>query len=65
MARKKGRQNPFDLTATALQNSLLERYGLVSCVNDYAFGDLKSFCFQYAGLADFKTYDELKARLKK
>lgn len=31
------------LTATPLQNSLLELYGLVSIVDEYAFGDLKSF----------------------
>jgi SNF2 family DNA or RNA helicase len=30
------------LTATPLQNSLLELYGLVSVIDDYAFGDLKS-----------------------
>ncbi len=27
------------LTATPLQNSLLELYGLVSIIDDYAFGD--------------------------
>lgn len=31
------------LTATPLQNSLLELYGLVSIVNDFAFGDLKTY----------------------
>jgi SNF2 family DNA or RNA helicase len=31
------------LTATPLQNSLLELFGLVSLVDDYLFGDLKSF----------------------
>jgi len=51
------------LTATPLQNSLLELYGLVSFVDDYAFGDLKSFRSQYARLADSDTYGELKARL--
>ncbi len=30
------------LTATPLQNSLLELYGLVSIIDDFAFGDLKS-----------------------
>ena len=29
------------LTATPLQNSLLELYGLVSIIDDYAFGDIK------------------------
>ena len=31
------------LTATPLQNSLLELYGLVSIIDDFTFGDLKSF----------------------
>ena len=31
------------LTATPLQNSLLELYGLVSIIDDFAFGDLKSY----------------------
>ena len=30
-------------TATPLQSSLLELYGLVSIIDDYAFGDLKSY----------------------
>ncbi len=51
------------LTATPLQNSLLELFGLVSFIDDYAFGDLKSFRTQYARLADDSTFDELKARL--
>ncbi len=36
------------LTATPLQNSLLELYGLVSIIDDYTFGDLKSFKEQFA-----------------
>jgi SNF2 family DNA or RNA helicase len=31
------------LTATPLQNSLMELYGLVSLIDDYAFGEAKSF----------------------
>jgi SNF2 family DNA or RNA helicase len=31
------------LIATPLQNSLMELYGLVSLIDDYAFGDAKSF----------------------
>ena len=38
------------LTATPLQNSLMELYGLVSLIDDYAFGDAKSFRSQYARL---------------
>jgi ERCC4-related helicase len=36
------------LTATPLQNSLLELYGLVSIIDDHVFGDLKSFKSNYA-----------------
>lgn len=55
------------LTATPLQNSLLELYGLVSIVDDYTFGDLKSFRLQYNRVnnnPDTDTYNELKERLK-
>lgn len=55
------------LTATPLQNSLLELYGLVSIIDDYAFGDLKSFKAQYSRVtntADEDTFTELKERLK-
>ena len=52
------------LTATPLQNSLLELYGLVSIIDDYAFGDLKSYKSKYLRLNDNSIYDELKARLK-
>ena len=40
------------LTATPLQNSLLELYGLVSIIDDYTFGDLKSFKSNYARISD-------------
>ncbi len=52
------------LTATPLQNSLLELYGLVSIIDDYTFGDLKSYKSQYLRLNDETVYDELKARIK-
>jgi ERCC4-related helicase len=51
------------LTATPLQNSLMELYGLVSLIDDYAFGDAKSFRAQYARLTDGQ-FDELKIRLQ-
>ncbi|KAB2952158.1 DEAD/DEAH box helicase [Heliorestis acidaminivorans] len=35
------------LTATPLQNSLMELYGLVSIIDKYAFGDKKTFSEQY------------------
>ena len=37
------------LTATPLQNSLLELYGLVSFIDDRVFGDLDSFRAQFTG----------------
>lgn len=51
------------LTATPLQNSLLELYGLVSFIDEHAFGDLKSFRQQFANLGQNGTFDALKARL--
>jgi len=39
------------LTATPLQNSLLELYGLVSIIDDHVFGDLQSFKSNYANVS--------------
>jgi SNF2-related domain/Helicase conserved C-terminal domain len=52
------------LTATPLQNSLLELFGLVSFIDEHAFGDLKSFREQFANLDQDRVFDTLKARLK-
>ncbi|GAB1443996.1 SNF2-related protein [Ignavibacteriales bacterium] len=52
------------LTATPLQNSLLELYGLVSILDDYSFGDVKSFKSQYSRIDSNGRFDELKERLK-
>ena len=52
------------LTATPLQNSLLELFGLVSFIDSHAFGDLKSFREQFAYLNDRNVFDALKARLR-
>ncbi len=51
------------LTATPLQNSLLELYGLVSIIDEYAFGDLKSYKSQYSRLTESDSFEDLKARL--
>ncbi|MDW8850116.1 SNF2-related protein [Flavobacterium sp. MMLR14_040] len=51
------------LTATPLQNSILELYGLVSIIDDFVFGDLKSFKSQYNRQLDEGNYDDLKSRL--
>src|SRR6266571_3721249 len=52
------------LTATPLQNSLLELYGLVSIVDDFAFGDLQSYRNRFTRLNDNDDFAELKERLK-
>ena len=52
------------LTATPLQNSLLELYGLVSIIDEFTFGDLKSFRAQYARLTGDADFAELKQRLR-
>ena len=52
------------LTATPLQNSLMELYGLVSVIDDYTFGDLKSFKNKFARLTNDSNFDDLKERLK-
>jgi len=52
------------LTATPLQNSLLELFGLVSFIDDHAFGDLKSFREQFASVSQEQVYHALKERLK-
>ena len=51
------------LTATPLQNSLLELFGLVSVIDEHTFGDIRSFRDQFTNL-NAQTYDALKARLK-
>ncbi len=52
------------LTATPLQNSLLELYGLVSIIDDHTFGDLKSFKTQFANLRNPEDFAQLKERLR-
>jgi adenine-specific DNA-methyltransferase len=52
------------LTATPLQNSLLELFGLVSIIDDHSFGDLKSFREQFANLSQKQVFETLQARLR-
>jgi len=52
------------LTATPLQNSLLELYGLVSVIDDHAFGDLKSFKERFVGAPSGRVFQQLQARLR-
>lgn len=49
------------LTATPLQNSLLELYGLSTIIDDHIFGDLKAFRANYVNDGNI---EELKERLK-
>jgi superfamily II DNA/RNA helicase len=52
------------LTATPLQNSIMELYGLVSLIDPYIFGDLKSFKSQFSRSIDEENYTDLRDRLK-
>jgi superfamily II DNA or RNA helicase len=52
------------LTATPLQNSLLELYGLVSIIDDFAFGDLKTYRARFTRLANDSDFNDLKERLR-
>ena len=52
------------LTATPLQNSLLELYGLVSIIDEYTFGDLNNFKTQFARLNADGQYTDLRQRLR-
>ena len=49
------------LTATPLQNSLLELYGLVSLIDENVFGDINSFRSQYIKDSDI---EDLRDRLR-
>ena len=52
------------LTATPLQNSLLELYGLVSIIDEYQFGSLEGFKARYAqGPLEPEVAAELRERL--
>jgi adenine-specific DNA-methyltransferase len=57
-------RNKLLLTATPLQNSLLELYGLVSFIDEHAFGDLRSFREQYASPGHENTLQSLRDRLR-
>jgi ERCC4-related helicase len=52
------------LTATPLQNSLLELYGLVSIIDEHTFGDLKSFRSQFLRTTEGDNYQDLRDRLR-
>src|SRR5438309_2141814 len=63
----KGALAPYDkllLTATPLQNSLLELFGLVSIIDEHIFGDIKSFRSQFSRLETDADFQSLRERLK-
>ena len=49
-SRRSSGRHKLLLTATPLQNSLLELFGLVSVIDEHVFGDLESFREQFANL---------------
>ncbi len=51
------------LTATPLQNSLLELYGLVSMIDDRVFGDLDSFRAQFTQPNKEQAFAALRSRI--
>ena len=51
------------LTATPLQNSLLELYGLVSMIDDRVFGDLDSFRAQFTQSNREQAFAALRSRI--
>jgi ERCC4-related helicase len=55
--------NKVLLTATPLQNSLLELYGLISILDEQVFGDLDSFRNQYGRITDAQSFASLKQRI--
>lgn len=58
-----GVQSKVLLTATPLQNSLLELYGLVSVIDERVFGDLDSFRRQFAVINQEETFQRLRGRI--
>ncbi|EIW88919.1 SNF2-like protein [Alishewanella agri BL06] len=59
-----GRAFKVMLTATPLQNSLLELFGMVSIIDEKIFGDLDSFRIKYGRLNDDFSFNELRQRIK-
>lgn len=51
------------LTATPLQNSLLELYGLTSMIDDRIFGDIDSFRTQFTAAGKDQNFANLRHRL--
>lgn len=56
-------QSKVLLTATPLQNSLLELYGLVSIIDERVFGDQDSFRRQFSSINQEATFQHLRSRI--
>ncbi len=53
------------LTATPLQNDLLELYGLISVIDEHMFGDIEAFKARYKrGPAEERQLEDLRERLR-
>lgn len=52
------------LTATPLQNSILELYGLVSVIDEFTFGDIRSFRTQFSRMNSDGDYQSLRKRIR-
>ncbi|MBS1813878.1 MAG: DEAD/DEAH box helicase family protein [Acidobacteria bacterium] len=52
------------LTATPLQNSQMELYGLVSFIDEFIFGDLRSFHSQFSRISTNDDYRALQERIR-
>lgn len=57
-------RNKLLLTATPLQNSLEELYGLTTFIDERLFGSIETFREQYVGRSRTLGYDDLRSRLK-
>lgn len=52
------------LTATPLQNSILELYGLVSIIDEFTFGDVRIFRSQFSRMNTPGDYEALRERIR-
>ncbi|MEJ7763250.1 MAG: SNF2-related protein [Thermomicrobiales bacterium] len=52
------------LTATPLQNNVIELWGLASLIDEHFFGDLSAFRARYGGTLDQHAFEDLRTRLK-
>ncbi|MBN1621614.1 MAG: DEAD/DEAH box helicase family protein [Endomicrobiales bacterium] len=52
------------LTATPLQNSLMELYGLSTFIDEHIFGDTKSYKDQFVRITQDDIYADLRERIK-